>query len=95
MRKFATILLFIAVIAVISSLLGQQAWSSDGIEEIKKRGYLLWGSDAEGGAPYVFPDPKNPSRLIGFEVEIGSPEDIFTNPKAERTKTFLSRVLKR
>ena len=64
MRKFATILLFIAVIAVISSLLGQQAWSSDGIEEIKKRGYLLWGSDAEGGAPYVFPDPKNPSRLI-------------------------------
>mgnify|MGYP002335910754 CR=1 FL=1 len=49
MRKFATILLFIAVIAVISSLLGQQAWSSDGIEEIKKRGYLLWGSDAEGG----------------------------------------------
>ncbi|MCL4457516.1 MAG: ABC transporter substrate-binding protein/permease [Nitrospirae bacterium] len=72
MRKFATILLFIAVIAVISSLLGQQAWSSDGIEEIKKRGYLLWGSDAEGGAPYVFPDPKNPSRLIGFEVDLAN-----------------------
>lgn len=40
------------------------------IERIKKRGYLLWGSDAEGGAPYVFPDPKEPSRLIGFEVDL-------------------------
>ena len=30
----------------------------------------------------------------GEIVEIGLPEEIFTNPKAERTKTFLSRVLK-
>lgn len=40
------------------------------VGEIKKRGYLLWGSDAEGGAPYIFPDPKDPSRLIGFEVDL-------------------------
>ena len=40
------------------------------VEKIKERGVLLWGSDAEGGAPYGFPDPKNPSQLIGFEVEI-------------------------
>ena len=25
---------------------------------------------AEGGAPYVFPDPKNVDVLIGFEVEL-------------------------
>ena len=31
----------------------------------------------------------------GDIVEIGPPEEIFTNPKAERTKTFLSRVLKK
>ena len=43
---------------------------ADIIEQIQKRGYLLWGSDAEGGAPYIFPDPQDPSRLIGFEVEI-------------------------
>jgi polar amino acid transport system substrate-binding protein len=41
-----------------------------GIERIKERGALIWGSDAEGGAPYVFPDPKDPSKLIGFEVDI-------------------------
>ncbi|MFN3740786.1 MAG: ABC transporter permease subunit [Thermodesulfovibrionales bacterium] len=40
------------------------------LQDIKARGYLLWGSDAEGGAPYVFPDPDDPSKLIGFEVEI-------------------------
>jgi polar amino acid transport system substrate-binding protein len=31
---------------------------------------LLWGADAEGGAPFVFPDPAKPERLIGFEVEL-------------------------
>ncbi|MBI5076581.1 MAG: amino acid ABC transporter ATP-binding protein [Nitrospirae bacterium] len=37
-------------------------------------------------------------RVVVFDkgeiVEIGSPEEIFANPRAERTKTFLSRVLK-
>lgn len=40
------------------------------LEKIKSSGVLIWGFDAEGGAPYVFHDPKNPSRLIGFEVEL-------------------------
>ncbi len=31
---------------------------------------LRWGADAEGGAPYVFADPKDPSRRIGFEVDL-------------------------
>jgi ABC-type polar amino acid transport system ATPase subunit len=37
-------------------------------------------------------------RVVVFDkgeiVEINTPEEIFANPKAERTKTFLSRVLK-
>ena len=40
------------------------------LAKIKKRGYLLWGADAEGGAPYAFPDPKDPSKLDGFEVDL-------------------------
>jgi len=40
------------------------------LDAIKTRGVLLWGSDSEGGAPYVFPDPQHPSRLIGFELDI-------------------------
>src|SRR5512138_332532 len=31
---------------------------------------LRWGGDAEGGAPYVEADPNDPSRLVGFEVEV-------------------------
>jgi polar amino acid transport system substrate-binding protein len=46
------------------------AAASSTIQEIKERGVLLWGSDSEGGAPYVFPDPKDPSKLIGFELDI-------------------------
>lgn len=31
---------------------------------------LHWAADAEGGAPYIFKDPKQPDRNIGYEVEI-------------------------
>lgn len=31
---------------------------------------LRWAADAESGAPYVFQDPRIPTRLIGFEVDI-------------------------
>src|SRR5262245_43531673 len=31
---------------------------------------LIWAADAEGGAPYTFPDPQNPAHIIGFEVDL-------------------------
>ncbi len=31
---------------------------------------LRWGGDAEGGAPYLLPNPKNPREIIGFEVDV-------------------------
>lgn len=31
---------------------------------------LRWAADAEGNAPYIFQNPKIPSNLIGFEVDI-------------------------
>ncbi len=30
---------------------------------------LRWGGDSEGGAPYVFQDPADPSRITGFEYD--------------------------
>jgi polar amino acid transport system substrate-binding protein len=33
-------------------------------------GELRWAGDAEGGAPYVEADPADPSRVVGFDVEI-------------------------
>jgi polar amino acid transport system substrate-binding protein len=31
---------------------------------------LRWGADSEGGAPYIFRDPQNASRYLGYEVEL-------------------------
>jgi polar amino acid transport system substrate-binding protein len=31
---------------------------------------LRWGGDAEGGAPFVEADPQNPTRVVGFDVEV-------------------------
>ncbi len=44
-------------------------FAADHFDEIKSRGVLLWGADAEGGAPYVFPDPDKPEQLTGFEYD--------------------------
>src|SRR5258705_12803047 len=33
---------------------------------------LVWAGDAEGGAPYVTPDPRDPSRTIGFEYDFAT-----------------------
>lgn len=46
------------------------AFAADHLQEIKTRGVLLWGADAEGGAPYVFPNPDKPEQLTGFEYDL-------------------------
>jgi polar amino acid transport system substrate-binding protein len=33
---------------------------------------LRWGGDAEGGAPFVEADPRDPTRVVGFDVEIAA-----------------------
>ncbi len=40
------------------------------LERIRERGEIVWGADKQGGEPYVFEDPADPTRLTGFEVEI-------------------------
>ena len=35
-------------------------------------GTFSWGGDAEGGAPYQFPDPRDPEKIVGFEVDIAA-----------------------
>jgi polar amino acid transport system substrate-binding protein len=37
---------------------------------VKQRGEIRWGADKAGGEPYVFEDPKDPTKLIGFEVDL-------------------------
>jgi polar amino acid transport system substrate-binding protein len=44
--------------------------ADDGLDQIRQRGTLVWGADQEGGGPFVYPDPDDPTRLTGFEVEL-------------------------
>ena len=46
------------------------AAAADALDEIHRRGTLVWGGDQEGVRPFVFPDPKDPKHLIGFEVDL-------------------------
>src|SRR2546427_6787242 len=45
-------------------LLASSGWAQD------NKDALFWAADPDGGKPYVFKDPENPDRLIGFEVDI-------------------------
>jgi polar amino acid transport system substrate-binding protein len=42
----------------------------DSLDRVRHAGVLRYGSDAEGGGPYAYPDPDDPGRVIGFEVEL-------------------------
>jgi polar amino acid transport system substrate-binding protein len=42
----------------------------DTLARVRSTGQLVYGSDKEGGGPYIFPDPENPREVTGFEVEL-------------------------
>jgi polar amino acid transport system substrate-binding protein len=40
------------------------------LDDIRRRGELIWAADQEGGGPHVYPDPEEPALLRGFEVDL-------------------------
>jgi polar amino acid transport system substrate-binding protein len=54
------------VLAGVSALL----LSSPAAAGAEKARPLRWGIDTEGGLPYFFKDPHDPTRFIGFEVDL-------------------------
>ncbi|HEY8087579.1 MAG TPA: ABC transporter permease subunit [Polyangiaceae bacterium] len=45
---------------------------ADTLADVRARGELRWGGDLQGGEPYVYEDPKDPSHIVGFEVDIAA-----------------------
>ena len=41
-----------------------------GLARVHAAGELKWAGDLQGGEPYVFRDPRDPSKLVGFEVDL-------------------------
>ncbi len=62
--------LFLLGIAAFFAFSLSSLGANDTLDAIHQRGELLWGADAEGGAPYVYPDPEKPEQLVGFEFEL-------------------------
>jgi polar amino acid transport system substrate-binding protein len=61
-----------AIVHVLSLCMLQtsMAVADDKLDNIRQRGTLIWGADQEGGGPFVYPDPNDPTQRIGFEVEL-------------------------
>jgi polar amino acid transport system substrate-binding protein len=55
---------------VLVSLLAPGSARGDALARIRAAGVLRWGGDVQGGEPYVFLDPQDPSHQTGFEVEL-------------------------
>ncbi|MGE3806830.1 MAG: ABC transporter substrate-binding protein, partial [Gemmataceae bacterium] len=62
--------LAVALVLVCSGAAGNVRGQDSTLARIKKDGVIRWGADPSGGAPFVFNDPNNPTKIIGFEVEI-------------------------
>jgi polar amino acid transport system substrate-binding protein len=69
LRQFGPILPFLLIAALVPSC---QSGPTDALTEVRQRGALRWGGDEEGGGPYIYRDPNNADRLIGFEIDLMS-----------------------
>jgi polar amino acid transport system substrate-binding protein len=65
-----TRLLGLAVLLIVGAACTGSEDRGDTLAAIRARGEITWGADVQGGEPYVYEDPANPKRLIGFEVDI-------------------------
>ena len=63
-------LLVLATACVVAACGNTSDPNGQTLAGIKQRGEITWGADIQGGEPYVYEDPTNPSQLIGFEVDI-------------------------
>jgi polar amino acid transport system substrate-binding protein len=56
------------------------------LDEVMARGELIWAADQEGGGPHVFPDPADPRRLTGFEVDLAAllAEELGVKPRFQQ-----------
>ncbi len=59
-------------LCVVAAVLAASTTPAAELDEVLRRGELVWAADQEGGGPHVFPDPAEPTRLTGFEVDLAA-----------------------
>jgi polar amino acid transport system permease protein/polar amino acid transport system substrate-binding protein len=60
----------VALAALLIACRGGEPGHGGTLAAIRQRGEITWGGDVQGGEPYVYEDPSQPSHIIGFEVDI-------------------------
>ena len=72
MKKLIAIFALILTLCAPAALFAEETAtpSPDAAAPAAGEKVLRWGGDSEGGFPYMFPDPQDPKKLIGFEVDI-------------------------
>ncbi|MGB9940492.1 ABC transporter substrate-binding protein/permease [Methanosarcina sp.] len=68
--NYLRLCILLGLFVFLSSNTSMAQDNNSALDKIQERGTLIWGADAEGGAPYIFPDPENPEKYIGFEVDL-------------------------
>ena len=59
-----------AAALLVSVLCAGPALAASPLERVRAQGELRWAGDLQGGEPFVFRDPRDPAKLLGFEVEL-------------------------
>ncbi len=54
---------------------------------------LRWAADSEGGAPYIFKDPEDPNRLVGFEVDLARALEVELGRRIEFVQYQFSQLV--
>lgn len=81
----AVLALLLACAYLVISSFGSTAQADD-LEELQKRGTLMWGADQEGGGPYVYPREENPDEVTGFEWDLAAKLAEYLKVKPEFTQ---------
>jgi polar amino acid transport system substrate-binding protein len=60
----------VVVLTVLTACDGSAPTQGQTLAAIQSRKQITWGADLQGGEPYVYEDPKDPSKRVGFEVDL-------------------------
>ena len=74
------------LVAVVGLAIAVASVPAAELDVVRARGELVWAADQEGGGPHVFPDPEEPQRLTGFEVDFAAllAEELGVRPRFQQ-----------
>ena len=60
----------LVLVVALAGCSGDAPATGTTLAQIRARGEIQWAADLQGGEPYTYEDPADPTHVIGFEVDI-------------------------